>query len=189
MEPSNYGRRKVSSGALLPAVRSAITGAVLRPRPSACAPPAGSTAILAASDMPLPAKSAGRARHLTRPFASSLKSFAKFSGPHAGTALADCPQGRDPGQQSEMLMSLASGVGGGFSPAALQQLQQYLFNKIDTNGDGSVSQGELETTITNAGGSTQAADALYSLLDPNSSGGFDEQQFAQAFPSSGLSDG
>jgi Ca2+-binding EF-hand superfamily protein len=88
-----------------------------------------------------------------------------------------------------MFMSLASGVGGGFSPAALQQLQQYLFNKVDTNGDGSVSQGELETAVTNAGGSTQAADALYSLLDPNSSGGFDEQQFAQAFPSSGLSDG
>src|SRR5579883_545680 len=64
-------------------------------------------------------------------------------------------------------MSLASGVGGGFSPAALQQLQQYLFNKTDGNGDGSVSQGELETAVTNAGGSTQAADALYSLLDPN----------------------
>ncbi|HLH98284.1 MAG TPA: EF-hand domain-containing protein [Xanthobacteraceae bacterium] len=86
-------------------------------------------------------------------------------------------------------MSLASGVGGGFSPAALQQLQQYLFNKTDGNGDGSVSQGELETAVTNAGGSTQAADALYSLLDPNGTGGFDEQQFAQAFPSSGLSDG
>jgi Ca2+-binding EF-hand superfamily protein len=86
-------------------------------------------------------------------------------------------------------MSLASGVGGGFNPAALQQLQQYLFNKIDTNGNGSVSQGELETAVTNAGGSTQSADALYSLLDPNNSGGFDEQQFAQAFPSSGLSDG
>ena len=86
-------------------------------------------------------------------------------------------------------MSLASGVGGGFNSAALQQLQQYLFNKIDTNGDGAVSQGELESAVTNAGGSTQAADALYSLLDPNGSGGFDAQQFSQAFPSSGLSDG
>jgi Ca2+-binding EF-hand superfamily protein len=86
-------------------------------------------------------------------------------------------------------MSGLSGVGyGGFTPSAIQQLQQSLFNQIDVNGNGSVSQSELEQAVTKAGGSTQAADALYSLLDPSNSGGFSEQQFAQVLPGSAFSD-
>ncbi len=86
-------------------------------------------------------------------------------------------------------MSGLSGVGaGGFTPAAIKQFQQNLFNQIDTNGDGSVSKTELEQAVTNAGGGAQAADALYSVLDPNNTGGFDEQQFAQVLPGSGFSD-
>src|SRR5207302_3222904 len=56
------------------------------------------------------------------------------------------------------------------------------------NGDGSVSKTELEQAVTKAGGGTQAADALYAVLDPNNSGGFGEQQFAQVLPGSGFSD-
>jgi Ca2+-binding EF-hand superfamily protein len=86
-------------------------------------------------------------------------------------------------------MSGLSGVGaGGFTPAAIKQFQQNLFNQIDTNGDGSVSKTELEQAVTKAGGGTQAADALYSVLDPNNTGGFNEQQFAQVLPGSGFSD-
>ncbi len=78
-------------------------------------------------------------------------------------------------------MSGLSGVGyGGYNP--IQQYQQNLFNQIDTNGDGLVSQAELEQAVTGAGGSQQAADALYAELDPNNSGGFTEQQLAQVLP-------
>jgi Ca2+-binding EF-hand superfamily protein len=86
-------------------------------------------------------------------------------------------------------MSGLSGVGGGgFSPSAIKQFQQNLFSQIDTNGDGSVSKTELEQAVTKAGGGTQAADALYAVLDPNNSGGFSEQQLAQVLPGSGFSD-
>ena len=86
-------------------------------------------------------------------------------------------------------MSGLGGVGGGgFTPAAIKQFQQNLFNQIDTNGDGSVSKTELEQAVTKAGGGTQAADALYSVLDPNNTGGFSEQQLAQVLPGPGFSD-
>ncbi len=86
-------------------------------------------------------------------------------------------------------MSGLSGVGGGgFSPSIIKQFQQNLFSQIDTNGDGSVSKTELEQAVTKAGGGTQAADALYAVLDPNNSGGFSEQQLAQVLPGSGFSD-
>jgi Ca2+-binding EF-hand superfamily protein len=84
-----------------------------------------------------------------------------------------------------------SGVGSvgyaAFSPA-IQQYQQNLFNQIDANGDGVVSQTELEQAVTQAGGSGQSADALYSLINPGSSAGFDVQQFSQVLPGPVLSD-
>jgi|GEM_PF-1493379 len=86
-------------------------------------------------------------------------------------------------------MSGLSSVGyGGFASSAIKQFQQNLFSQIDQNGDGSVSKTELEQAVTKAGGATKAADALYSVLDPNNSGGFGEQQFAQVLPGSGFSD-
>jgi Ca2+-binding EF-hand superfamily protein len=80
-----------------------------------------------------------------------------------------------------------SGIGGGYNPYAAQQFQENLFNQIDANGDGWVSQTELEQAVSKAGGTTQAADALYSELDPSNSGGISEQQFAQALPGPTLS--
>jgi Ca2+-binding EF-hand superfamily protein len=85
-------------------------------------------------------------------------------------------------------MSGLSGVGGGGFTSPIKQFQQNLFNQIDGDGNGSVSKTELEQAVTKAGGNTQAADALYSVLDPTNSGGFSEQQLAQALPSSGFSD-
>src|ERR1700722_20205516 len=111
----------------------------------------------------------------------------------------DCESGRDGARRHERAgenvqirrcpMSGLSGVGGGgFTPSAIKQFQQNLFSQIDANGDGLVSKTELEQAVTKAGGGTQAADALYSVLDPNNSGGFSEQQLAQVLPSSGFSD-
>jgi Ca2+-binding EF-hand superfamily protein len=79
------------------------------------------------------------------------------------------------------------GVVGGYGPYAAKQFQQNLFDQIDTNSDGSVSKSELEQAVSKAGGTTQAADALYSVLNPGNSGGFSEQQFAQALPGPSLS--
>ena len=79
-------------------------------------------------------------------------------------------------------MAGVSGIGGGHHPYAVQQFQQNLFNRIDSNGDGSMSQTELEKAVTAAGGTTQAADALFAQLDPNNTGSVSEQQFAQAIP-------
>ena len=82
-----------------------------------------------------------------------------------------------------------SGLGGvGFIASAIKQFQQNLFKQIDLNGDGSVSQTELEQAVSKVGGGSQGADALYAMLDPNNSGGVSEQQFAQVLPGSGLSD-
>jgi Ca2+-binding EF-hand superfamily protein len=86
-------------------------------------------------------------------------------------------------------MSGISGLGGGgFTPAAIKHFAQNLFSQIDLSGDGSVSKAELEQAVTKDGGNTTAADALYSVLDPNNAGGFGEQQLAHVLPGSGFSD-
>lgn len=64
----------------------------------------------------------------------------------------------------------------------LQQVQQQLFSKIDSNGDGNITQSELDQAVTSAGGTTAAANALYGDLDPNDTGSVSEQQFAQNLP-------
>ncbi len=88
-------------------------------------------------------------------------------------------------------MSDIGGLGsGGYNLYAerIQQFQQNLFNKIDTNCDGSITQSELEKAVTSAGGTSQSADALYALLDPNNTGSVSEQQFAQNLPAPPYSD-
>jgi Ca2+-binding EF-hand superfamily protein len=71
----------------------------------------------------------------------------------------------------------SAGAGGVTTPA---QFAQNLFSQIDTSGSGSITKSELEQAVTNAGGTTTAADALYAQLDPNNTGSVTEQQFAQA---------
>lgn len=60
---------------------------------------------------------------------------------------------------------------------------QQLFNSIDSNGDGSIDQSELEQAFSAAGGSTQEADQLFAQLDPNGTGSINEQQFASGLGS------
>jgi Ca2+-binding EF-hand superfamily protein len=85
-------------------------------------------------------------------------------------------------------MSALGGIGSGFAPSAIKQFQQNLFSQIDADGNQSVSKTELEQAVSKAGGNTTAADALYSVLDPDNTGGFGEQQLAQVLPGSGFSD-
>jgi len=60
----------------------------------------------------------------------------------------------------------------------IQQLQN-LFNIIDAQGNGSITQTQLEQAVTADGGTTQGADALYATLDPNHTGNVTETQFLQ----------
>lgn len=68
-----------------------------------------------------------------------------------------------------------------------------LFSAMDSDGDGSVSQSELESYITNAGGTSDEADQLYSMLTSSStsssstsssSSGITLDQMASAAPQS-----
>lgn len=59
---------------------------------------------------------------------------------------------------------------------------QKLFQSLDGNGDGSVTKSEVEDAVTKAGGSKNAADALYAQLDPNNTGSVNQQQLAQNLP-------
>ena len=60
-------------------------------------------------------------------------------------------------------------------------LAQAVFSKIDSDGDGSISEAELEQAGAQVGATTQAADSLYAQLDPNNTGKVDQQTFTDAF--------
>ena len=63
---------------------------------------------------------------------------------------------------------------------------QNLFNAMDSDGDGSVSQSEMESYLEKAGATQGQADALYTALNPNgSSSGITESQMASAMPTPG----
>ena len=64
------------------------------------------------------------------------------------------------GQQS-------SGTGNAADPSSFGQK---LFNSVDTNGDGQISQPDLESAVTTGGGTASQADAFFSKLDRNGDG-------------------
>jgi Ca2+-binding EF-hand superfamily protein len=82
--------------------------------------------------------------------------------------------------QAQLIGYQAQGWPGAAGSPPGGQLAQSLFAQIDSNGDGTISQSELEQAVTNAGGSKEAADALYAKLDPNGAGSVSEQQLAQS---------
>jgi Ca2+-binding EF-hand superfamily protein len=61
------------------------------------------------------------------------------------------------------------------------QVSKDLFSKIDTGGDGSISKAEMEGAVTGAGGTQGSADALFSALDPTSTGSVSQSQFLSGF--------
>jgi Ca2+-binding EF-hand superfamily protein len=77
-------------------------------------------------------------------------------------------------QQSGATTAAASSSSAGSSP--LDQL----FNAMDSNGDGTVSQSEMETYLGQQGATTGQADAVYASLDQNGSGGISESQMQTA---------
>jgi Ca2+-binding EF-hand superfamily protein len=85
----------------------------------------------------------------------------------------------DGGSAADALTSLfnADGGGAGNSPT---QIAQNMFAQTDLNGDGAITQSELEQAVTKAGGSKAGADALYAKLDPSGTGSVSQQQFIDA---------
>ena len=59
------------------------------------------------------------------------------------------------------------------------------FSSLDTDGDGTISQSELESAIENAGGTAQDADTVFSALGGTSSSGISESAFTQAAQAGG----
>jgi Ca2+-binding EF-hand superfamily protein len=78
-----------------------------------------------------------------------------------------------------VMMQMGSASGASSSAGATSPIDQ-AFAGLDTDGDGSLSQSELETAIGNAGGSKDEADAMYSALGGTSSAGISQANFAQA---------
>lgn len=64
-----------------------------------------------------------------------------------------------------------------------------LFSAMDSDGDGSVSESEMESYIETQGGTQNQADALYAQLDQNGSNGISRQQLADPVPASGAGGG
>jgi hypothetical protein len=66
-------------------------------------------------------------------------------------------------------------------------IAQAIFSAIDTNGDGTISESELETAFTSNGGTVNSADALYTKLagSSNSSDGITLSQFEASLPQPG----
>jgi hypothetical protein len=54
------------------------------------------------------------------------------------------------------------------------------FSALDTNGDGTISQSELESAVKNAGGTAAEADGVYSALGGTANAGISESSFAAA---------
>jgi Ca2+-binding EF-hand superfamily protein len=72
------------------------------------------------------------------------------------------------------------------SPASGQAASdplQTLFSAMDSDGDGTVSQGEMETYLEKNGATQSQADALYTSLDQGGAGGVSESQMGSALQS------
>jgi hypothetical protein len=78
-----------------------------------------------------------------------------------------------------MLNSLEGASTASASTSTMANPLQQLFSSIDSNGDGSISQGEMESYIGQLGGTQAQADTLYSALGGTSATGISAQQLAQ----------
>ena len=60
------------------------------------------------------------------------------------------------------------------------QSPSQLFAKLDTDGDGQISQSEFESALGAAGVDTSTADALFAKLDANGDGSISQSELAKA---------
>jgi Ca2+-binding EF-hand superfamily protein len=85
-----------------------------------------------------------------------------------------------------MTLQQLDGSAAGSNSASTSNPMQQLFSAVDSNGDGSVSQTEMESYIEGVGGTQAQADSLYNAISQNgtsagaSSSGISESQMASA---------
>jgi Ca2+-binding EF-hand superfamily protein len=79
-----------------------------------------------------------------------------------------------------MSISAIGSGSSGLSATYFQQLQQQLFAKLDSNGDGQITKTELESALAGQGVSTAQADSLFDALggDSSSTGTLTDAQFS-----------
>ena len=109
----------------------------------------------------------------------------------SSTAAPDnCLTGSSQAQLSDDILSTLIQLQGGSSTSTASGTAtdpaQSLFSAMDTNGDGSVSQTEMESYLESNGATQSQADAVYSALNTDgSSSGISESQLASAAQQAG----
>ena len=78
---------------------------------------------------------------------------------------------------SDTFAALLSAQG---QPANRTAAEQKFFNKLDSDGDGSISKSEFETAAGKAGVSSSIADAVFSKIDTSSNGSISLSELTQA---------
>jgi hypothetical protein len=78
------------------------------------------------------------------------------------------------------LISLQSQLQNQSASGAAPQDPSQLFAKLDTDGNGQISQSEFETALGNDGVDKSSADALFSKLDANGDGSISQSELTQA---------
>ena len=91
----------------------------------------------------------------------------------ASTATAAATSTFDPGTLAALISLQGQLTNGAQGPSSL-------FAKLDSNGDGQVSQSEFETALGNAGVDQSSADALFAKLDANGDGSISQSELTQA---------
>ena len=115
---------------------------------------------------------------------ASGSSFAPAGGCAAPNALTGSSSPQLSSAILNVLMQLQQDAGTDTTDTAAtnpaQDPAQQLFSAKDSDGDGSVSQTEMESYIENQGGTQAQADQLFQSLDTSGSGGLSESQMAGA---------
>jgi Ca2+-binding EF-hand superfamily protein len=108
--------------------------------------------------------------------------------PDAGSAPSNALTGSTSAQLSGdvlgVLMGLQQQSGTSAGSATGSSPLDQLFNAMDSDGGGSVSQSEMETYLGQQGATTGQADAVFASLDQNGSGGISETQMGSALQQS-----
>jgi Ca2+-binding EF-hand superfamily protein len=83
-------------------------------------------------------------------------------------------------QFSPDVMQALLSVQGDQPPAGSSSSVQSLFNQIDANGDGSISESEFESALGSAGADKTQADQLFSKIDTNGDGSISSDEMQSA---------
>ena len=108
------------------------------------------------------------------------------ASPSCNNALTGSTSAQLSGNVLGVLMGLQQQSGAQPVSATGSNPLDQLFTAMDSNGDGSVSQSEMETYLGQQGATTSQADAVFASLDQNGSSGISESQMGSAMQQSAV---